>query len=519
MTENTITAAPAASLGPLNDRAIMDAIRGAYDLGYADARNARTVPGDSAPGYKCRDVERDHGGALIHALSRALAAPAAQEAEPAVPGIQAVREALVRATDALKDQDCVAASLALTDVERWCDRAAVPRHQADAGAVPVAQDQYLCQTWGETDLPVAAIVDGLEGVRAFLVAQWLGSEDAEADDGTRMLPAAMDDMQDNWQLEGKAWKWSAEFEIGGISVQKVWAAAAPQAPAAAVELPEAVHGLDCDGDNDTAFLRGLASRFPAGPVKGRLIKVLDRQDGVPSEDECIEAFQDLTGMHLWSEGAHCEVVRKMRSWAARWADRWAPAAAVAPAEDADAVDVVGVRANGEHVSLGKMPMPPRMKAREIAASQFGRFVDDDGSDAELCFGAMEELLDWLERQRCAAAPTQEAAPHLIGVNMASEPAIEWPKARDVGRIGDMSPSASLRVGLDSDNDVFVSVWGEDGGGSVEFCNGGGGGGRSMRTRQALIALMVAMEQDNAERPDLDWWALRMGGSKQEGGAT
>lgn len=86
----------------------------------------------------------------------------------------------------------------------------------------------------------------------------------------------------------------------------------------------------------------------------------------------------------------------------------APAAAVAPAEDADTVDVVGVRANGEHVSLGKMPMPPRMKAREIATSQFGGFQDGDGSDAELCFGAMKELLEWLERQQPAAAPTQEA---------------------------------------------------------------------------------------------------------------
>lgn len=96
---------------------------------------------------------------------------------------------------------------------------------------------------------------------------------------------------------------------------------------------------------------------------------------------------------------------------------------------------------------------------------------------------------------------------------ADSPAIVWPQARDVGRIGDMSPSASLRVGLDNDNDVYLSVWGEDGGGSVEFCNGGGGGGHSMRTRLALIALMVAMEADNAERPDRDWWARRRGASK------
>ena len=37
----------------------------------------------------------------------------------------------------------------------------------------------------------------------------------------------------------------------------------------------------------------------------------------------------------------------------------------------------------------------------------------------------------------------------------SDTPITWPKARDIGRIGDMSPAATLRVGLDSDNDVYL----------------------------------------------------------------
>ncbi len=78
-------------------------------------------------------------------------------------------------------------------------------------------------------------------------------------------------------------------------------------------------------------------------------------------------------------------------------EQQAPAAGAAPS-DADTVDLVGVRASGEHVNLGKMPMPPSMKARDIATSQFGGFQDGDGSDAELCFGAMEELLSWLTKQ-------------------------------------------------------------------------------------------------------------------------
>jgi hypothetical protein len=107
--------------------------------------------------------------------------------------------------------------------------------------------------------------------------------------------------------------------------------------------------------------------------------------------------------------------------------------------------------------------------------------------------------------------------HATEVPQAVQP-MTWPAVRDIGRFGDMSPTAHIRVGLDSDNDVYVCVWGEDGGGCVEFCNpGGGGGGSSPRTRMALIALMVAMEADNAERPDKDWWGQRNAASQAERG--
>lgn len=81
----------------------------------------------------------------------------------------------------------------------------------------------------------------------------------------------------------------------------------------------------------------------------------------------------------------------------------------------------------------------------------------------------------------------------------AELAVAWPQEKSVKRRDDMSASDALQVGLDSDNDVMVSLWTEQTGySSVEFCNGGGnGGGRSPRTRMALIALMVAMEADNA----------------------
>lgn len=88
---------------------------------------------------------------------------------------------------------------------------------------------------------------------------------------------------------------------------------------------------------------------------------------------------------------------------------------------------------------------------------------------------------------------------------ADEPATVWPKSNDVGRYGDMSPLAHLRVGLDGDNDAYVSVYDGEGGAVVEFNMPFSGGGKSPRTREALVALMVAMEMDNAEDPSRDWW--------------
>ena len=85
-----------------------------------------------------------------------------------------------------------------------------------------AGNLYLCKAWGETDLPAAAMVTDLDGVRAFLIAEWLGSADDTHDDGTNSLDDALQDMQEQWAREGDAWEWSTHFEIGGVSVQKVY---------------------------------------------------------------------------------------------------------------------------------------------------------------------------------------------------------------------------------------------------------------------------------------------------------
>lgn len=106
----------------------------------------------------------------------------------------------------------------------------------------------------------------------------------------------------------------------------------------------------------------------------------------------------------------------------------------------------------------------------------------------------------------AAADALRAA--LAAQPEAQQARVVWPKSRDVQRDGDMAPPGDtrLRVLLDADNDVIVEVYAAHDdptrfrSAAVEFCTSFGGGGQSPRTREALIALMVAMEQDAAPTP-------------------
>lgn len=79
--------------------------------------------------------------------------------------------------------------------------------------------------------------------------------------------------------------------------------------------------------------------------------------------------------------------------------------------------------------------------------------------------------------------------------------VEFPESTRVHRSGDMAPKDDTRlcVILDNDYDVIVSVSsltsGEYKSADVEFCTYHGGG-KSPKTRAALIKLMCAMEEDN-----------------------
>ena len=86
--------------------------------------------------------------------------------------------------------------------------------------------------------------------------------------------------------------------------------------------------------------------------------------------------------------------------------------------------------------------------------------------------------------------------------------IEWPKMRNVGRYADMGVDQLICLALDDDNDVCVSVSNRHSVSNIEFCVPFSGGGKSPKTRLALIALMVAMESDNANDPERDFFLKR-----------
>lgn len=79
--------------------------------------------------------------------------------------------------------------------------------------------------------------------------------------------------------------------------------------------------------------------------------------------------------------------------------------------------------------------------------------------------------------------------------------------RTASRRDDMTQQAKLTVMLCDDGDVIIGILNSEAPGgtiiplaSVEFCELGSGGGRSEHTRDALIALIDAIDKDNAERP-------------------
>lgn len=92
------------------------------------------------------------------------------------------------------------------------------------GQSPAVGDEpaqaFLCRAWGESDLPAAELVPDWDGVRAFMVREWTGSEDATADDGANYLDELKEEF-DRHEEDERGGPYEIRFEIGGVSVERV----------------------------------------------------------------------------------------------------------------------------------------------------------------------------------------------------------------------------------------------------------------------------------------------------------
>lgn len=110
------------------------------------------------------------------------------------------------------------------------------------------------------------------------------------------------------------------------------------------------------------------------------------------EREDFEAWADRTQPAYWRTTAWAREAWPM------WRDMRAALATKPPAGEqkpVEHVELYGVK-DGKETRLGTVPMPPRMKARQIARVTFGPFEENDGSDADMCFAAMESLIDHMQ---------------------------------------------------------------------------------------------------------------------------
>jgi hypothetical protein len=123
----------------------------------------------------------------------------------------------------LDSNDCIAI------VRQEFARATTPRPASE----PVAfiQDGFICRAWGESDHPAVAFVPDWEGVRQFMVREWLGDDDATDYDGENTLDRLKRDFAEH-ETDQRDGVYEIEFEIGGVSIERVRGFTATPQPAA-----------------------------------------------------------------------------------------------------------------------------------------------------------------------------------------------------------------------------------------------------------------------------------------------
>lgn len=70
--------------------------------------------------------------------------------------------------------------------------------------------------------------------------------------------------------------------------------------------------------------------------------------------------------------------------------------------------LMGVRPDGTRADLGQIPLPPRMKLKEIMSQYFPGEAEDENSDLAMAIAAGMEFLDWLRGQGWQMTPAEPA---------------------------------------------------------------------------------------------------------------
>ncbi|WP_219209482.1 hypothetical protein [Variovorax boronicumulans] len=187
-----------------------------------------------------QDYALEHAGYLVDAAERFIAAVCVDAQAALDHDEQDVMETAKAADKAREDSGKHMTSLraAIHDFRVHRNRA-LAATAPNAGA-PLAGkyfDAFLCRAWGETDLPSAEIVSGWEGVRRFMAREWLGEEGATDDDGEPTLDRFKADF-DEHEEDKRGGPYVCEFEIGGVSVERItgWSAAPAQQAGAPLPL-------------------------------------------------------------------------------------------------------------------------------------------------------------------------------------------------------------------------------------------------------------------------------------------
>ncbi|MHC3433147.1 hypothetical protein [Delftia lacustris] len=79
----------------------------------------------------------------------------------------------------------------------------------------------------------------------------------------------------------------------------------------------------------------------------------------------------------------------------------------------------------------------------------------------------------------------------------------------------LEPAVDLAFQIDAANSILSAFDGHLLNALYHRSEAAAGDGKSSRTRMALLAVMVAMEADNAADPGRDWWAERNGAAQAQ----